>query len=841
MQKVIQDVRYAVRQLMRSPGFAITVIVTLALGIGANTAIFTIFDQVLLRVLPVHNPKELVRFEWTGSFSGSMSSFGGDSRNYFSYPMYKDLRDKNAVFTGMLAAVRAGVGVSWHDQAENEDAEIVSGNYFDLLGLQPRLGRLMTQSDDTATNANPVVVLSYDYWKTRFNASPEVVGKDVLINGHAFTILGVAPEGFHSAIDGYTPGVFLPISMTETAMPWVAPRDDLNNHNSVWLTLIARLKPGVSREKAEVSLAPLWYSLRADELEKRKAASARFKDGFLNKSHLKVLDDSAGFMPSRAELRTPLLVLMGMVFVLAAMCAVNVATLLLLRAAGRVREISMRYALGAARTRIIAQLLVEGGVLGLVGASVGVLISPLIAGVLVRLMTNSDDTAQAPYSGAVDLRILLFTFALSMVVTLAFSAAPALQFLRPRLAESLRQSSGTASRRSQFFRKVAVGLQISLTVLLLGGAGLFLRTLTNLRGQDIGFHTEHVVSFNLDPTLAGYGEDRAAQVEINVLEAVRSIPGILMAAGTTDPEIAGNSNNSNYTVQGHVAPEEEDMDFESPRITQDYFATLRQPILAGREFGPADLKGSPEVAVVNLAFAKRFYGSPQNALGRLIAEGGGDNIKLDTTIVGVVGDVRHQNLRDAPRGTIYRPYLQQKHPGGLVLYALTGQQPEAVEGAIRDRIHRLDPKLVVDGMRTMEEQVNRSVSNERALALLAMSFSALALLMTAVGLYGVLAFATAQRTREIGVRMALGAQRGSVVMLVMREMAMTAVVGVAVALPAAFGLSRLLRSLLYEVQPGDPLTFFGAILASAMMVAIAAAVPARRAASVDPMQALRSE
>ena len=841
MNQILQDARYAVRQLMRSPGFAITVIVTLALGIGANTAIFTIFDQVLLRMLPVRQPKELVRFEWSGGYSGSASSFGGDIGNYFSYPMYKDLRDKNTVFTGMLAAVRAGVGVSWHDQAENEDAEIVSGNYFDLLGLQPRLGRLMTPADDTAKNANPVVVLSYDYWKTRFNAASDVAGKTVLINGHSFTILGVAPEGFHSAIDGYTPGVFLPISMAETAMPWVAPRDDLNNHKSLWLTLIARLKPGVRRERAEVGLTPLWYSLRAQELAGYEKASSRFKDNFLNKTHLKVEDDSAGFMPSRADLRTPLLVLMGMVFVLAAMCAVNVATLLLLRAAGRVREISMRYALGAARSRIIGQLLVEGGVLGILGAGVGLLISPLIAGILVRLMTNSDDLAQAPYSGSVDLRILLFTFALSMVVTLAFSAAPALQFLRPRLAESLRQSSGTASRRSQIFRKVAVGLQISLTVLLLGGAGLFLRTLTNLRGQNIGFHTEHVVSFDLDPTLAGYGDDRAAQVETNVLEAVRSVPGVLMAAGTTDPEIAGNSNGSNYTVQGHVAPEEEDMTFESPRITQDYFGTLRQPILAGREFGPADVKGSPEVAVVNLTFAKRFYGSPQSALGRLIAEGGGDNIKLDTTIVGIVGDVRHQSLRDAPRGTVYRPYLQQKHPGGLKLYALTGQQPEGVENAIRERVHRLDPKLVVDGMRTMEEQVNRSVSNERALALLAMSFSALALVMTAVGLYGVLAFATAQRTREIGVRMALGAQRSSVVVLVMREMAMTAVIGVAMALPAAFGLSRLLRSLLFEVQPGDPLTFFAAVLASAVMVAIAAAIPARRAASVDPMQALRSE
>jgi putative ABC transport system permease protein len=841
MQTFIQDVRYALRQLTRAPGFAATVIITLALGIGANAAIFTIFDQVLLRMLPVQNPKELVRFQWKGSFSGSMSAFGGDQSNYFSYPMYKDLRDRNSVFTGILAADRAGVGVSWHDQAENEDAEIVSGNYFNLLGLKPTVGRFFTDADDTAKNANPVVVLGHDYWKMRFNASPDVPGKTVLINGHPFTILGVAPEGFSSAIDGYKPGVFLPISMSVVAMPWTEQRDDLNNHQSIWLTLIARLKPGVSQQQAEASLSPLWYSLRAQELTGYGKVSARFKNRFLNQTHLSVKDDSTGFMPKRDDLRTPLLVLMGMVGVLAAMCAVNVATLLLLRAAGRVREISMRYALGAARTRIILQLLIEGGVLGACGALAGIALSPVITNTLVRMIIDSDDPTQAPYSATVDARILGFTLALSLLVTLAFSAAPALQFLRPKLAEALRQNTGTASKGSQRFRKIAVGLQIALTVLLLGGAGLFLRTLSNLREQNIGFQTEHMLNFDVDPTLAGYGFDQSAQVETGVLDAVRQIPGVLQASGTTDPEISGDSSRSNFTVQGHVAPEDEDMNFESPWITPVYFATLRQPILAGREFSQADTKGSQLVAVVNLTFAKRFFGSPQNALGRLIAEGGGSNVKPDTTIVGVVGDVKHQNLMDTPVGSIYRPYLQEKRPGGMRLYVLTAQQPEYIENAIRERIHRLDPKLVADGMRTMEEQVNRSVSNQRTLATLAASFSALALLMTAVGLYGVLAFATAQRTREIGVRMALGAQRSSVVMLVMREMALTAVIGVAVALPAAFGLSRLLTSQLYGVQPGDPLTLLGCVLISALMVTLAAAIPARRAASVDPMKALRSE
>lgn len=843
MSSLLQDIRYAIRQLTKARGFAATVIITLALGIGANTAIFTIFDQVLLRMLPVKNPKELVRFQWTGGFSGSMSSFGGDSQNlhnYFSYPMYKDLHDKNAVFSGMVAAVRGGLGVSWHDQAENKDAEIVSGNYFNMLGLHPSLGRLFTDADDTAKGANPVVVLSFDYWKTHFDASPEVVGKTLLINGHPFTILGVAPEGFHSAIDGYTPGVFLPISMEEVAMPWTVPLHDFDNHQSVWLTLIARLKPGVTRSQAEASMAPLWYALRVQELTGYGSVSAHFKTNFL-KTHLSVLDDSTGFMPRRLDLRTPLIVLMGMVGVLAAMCAVNIATLLLLRAAGRVREISMRYALGAARLRIISQLLVESGVLGACGAIAGILVSPLIARALVGMIASNNDATETPYSSSIDARVMLFTLALSMLVTLTFGIAPALQFLRPRLAESLRQNSGTASKGSQRFRKVAVGLQISLTVLLLGGAGLFLRTLSYLRSQNLGFQTSHVVSFYLDPTLSGYGDDRTPQVEMSVIDALRQIPGVQQAAATTDPEISGDSSMSNFSVQGHVSPEDEDMNFEAAWITSGYFATLRQPVLAGHEFSAADTKGSPQVAVVNLAFAKRFYGTPQNALGRLIGTGQSDHEKYNITIVGVVGDVRHQNMHDTPRGTIYRPYLQLTNPTGMQMYVLTGQQPESVESAIRDRIHRLDPKLVVDSMRTMDEQVDISVSNQRVLATLAASFSALALLMTAVGLYGVLAFATAQRTREIGVRMALGAQRSSVVALVMREMALTAVIGVAVALPAAFGLSRLLVSQLYGVQPGDPVTLVACILISALMVALAAAIPARRAASIDPMHALRSE
>jgi predicted permease len=390
MNTLLQDIRYAIRQLRKSPAFTLTVIVTLALGIGANAAVFTLFDQVLLRMLPVEKPKELVRLHWTGGFSGSASSFGGDQHDFFSYPMYMDLRGQSQVFAGVLAADKTSVGVSWRNQAESKDAEMVSGNYFQVLGLRPAVGRLLSSQDDTAKNANPVLVLSYDYWKTRFAASPDVVGQSVLINGHSFTIVGVAPQNFDSAIGGYRPGVFIPMSMVEIAMPWTVPLDDLNNHKSLWLTMVARLRPGVTMTQAEAGLGPLWHSLRAYELTLYKSHSERFGKNFLDNSQLKVLDDSRGFNPGRTVLQTPLIILMSMAGLLVAMCAINVATLLLLRAASRTREMSMRYALGAKRSRIVSQLLVEGGLLGAAGVAAGLALAPLVAGALVRLITSSD-------------------------------------------------------------------------------------------------------------------------------------------------------------------------------------------------------------------------------------------------------------------------------------------------------------------------------------------------------------------------------------------------------------------------------------------------------------------
>jgi predicted permease len=842
MNTLLQDIRYALRQLRKSPAFTLTVIVTLALGIGANTAVFTLFDQVLLRMLPVERPKELVRFNWTGAFSGGDTEFGGDRSDFFSYPMYKDLRDRNQVFQGVLAADRAVAGVSWRNQAENKEAEIVSGNTFQLLGLKPALGRLLTPQDDTAKNANPVVVLSYDYWRTRFGASRDVVGQAVLINGHTFTILGVAPENFHSAIGGYKPGIFIPMSMVETVLPWMAQFDILNNHQFVWMTLVARLKPGVSISQAEASLGPLWHSLRTYELSLYKWHNPRYTKEFLDDSRLKVIDDSTGFSPNRIELKTPLIILMSMAGLLVTMCAINVATLLLLRAAGRAREMSMRYALGAKRSRIVAQLLVEGGLLGLAGAAAGLALAPAVAVTLVRLMTMTRaNPGEEPYSAAIDVRVLLFTLGVALVVSFLFSIAPAFHFLRPDLANALRQNSGTASKNSQRFRKLAVGAQIALSVLLLGCGGLFVRTLDNLRHQSAGFDTTQLATFWLDPSSSGYGEDRAPQVIVRALDSIRGVPGVASVAATEDSELTGESEGNWYSVEGYHPAEEESMRMEQPWITPGYFATLKQPLLVGREFTSADVQGAPQTAIVNLAFAKRFYGSAQNAIGRMIAGGGGTNMHYDTVIVGVVGDIKHKNLRTDMGDAVYRPYLQQKHALGAQIYVRSAQAPETVLAAIRQAIHRLDPTLVVDGLRTMEAQVDMSASNERALAFLAIGFSALALMLAAVGLYGVLAYSIEQRTREIGVRLALGAQRSTVIALVVREMAIIAAIAMMVALPSVAAMARLFRSQLYGVTASDPLSLAGAGILTALFLALAATLPARRAAFIEPMQALRAE
>jgi putative ABC transport system permease protein len=834
MDTLLHDIRYALRQLRKSPGFAAVAVITLALGIGANTAIFGLLDQALLRSLPVKEPERLVILEYAGGFSGHTRS-RTDDKFYFSYPMYRDLRDRNSVFSGLIATVEAQAGVQWHNQPELVSAELVSGNYFDVLGVQPALGRLLVQSDDTVPNANPVAVLSFDYWQRRFGADRSLLNQTILVNGHPFTVVGVTQRGFHSAVMGDTPNVFAPMMMAAEVMPGA---DELEERKANWLNIIGRLKPGITRAQAEAGLAPLWYASRAEELKQRSHSSEKFIESFLTKSHLFLLDGEKGFSPLRNDVKVPLLIIMAMVALVALMACANVGSLLLVRAAGRVREMSVRYALGARRARVMRQLAVEGLMLGVSGGVLGIVLAPQFSALLMKMIWGNE-MADLPFSSHVDSRILLFNFGLAIAASLLFSLAPAFQFWRPNLGPALKQHVMTGGGPLHF-RRFAVGVQVGLSLVLLVGAGLFVRTLRNLKSLNVGFPTDHLVTFRIDPSLAGYRRSDDLEVDTRVLQALRTTPGVRAVAATTDPELANNGVGNNITIAGYSAREDEDMNVEHPNVSPGYFSAMGIPLLAGRELTEADRSGTQKVAVVNETFARRFFGAPERAIGHFFGNGSGD-VKVDIDIVGVVRDAKHTGVREQTRPTVFTPYLQQSDPGGMAYYIRTAQAPEAAESTIRQAMQTLDSKLVLDDFRTMQEQIKDNLTTERVIAFLAESFGALAMLMAAIGLYGVLAYSTAQRTSEIGIRMALGATRGSVVRVVLTEVLWLVGIAVAAALPLSLLLGMAVRSQLFGVSSSDPVSLAAATFMIVLVAIASASLPARRAANVDPIVALRYE
>ena len=834
----MNDLRYAIRQFRKSAVFSAVAIVTLALGIGANTAIFTLLDQAMLRSLPVRHPEQLVRLRNTVEDPGHTNNYGGDDQDFFSYPMYRDLRDKNSVFSGLIANDEQTVGVEWNDRSELVSAELVSGNYFEVLGLQPAMGRLLLPSDDEA-NSSPVVVLSFNYWKDKLGADPRVIGQALLINAHPFVIAGVAPPQFRSIVPGETPGVFVAASTKNIITPrW----PDLEQRDSHWLTIVGRLKPGESRRQAQAGLEPLWHAIRAEELKQFGYHSERTRRRFLDESHIQLLDSARGFSPLRDEIGTPLVILMGMVGLLVLMACINVSSLLLVRAAGRVREMSVRYAMGAASWQIVRQLLVEGMLLGTLGGALGLAFAPPIAAVLARMVSNPDATADIPFSTTPDARVLLFNFAVAFAVSILFSLAPALRFLRPDLVNSLKQQTTTTGGAPLRFRRISVAAQIGVSLLLLIGAGLFVRTLHNLRSVDVGFVTDHMISFRMNGRLAGYQTEQLQPLNRRVLDTLAALPGVRSVAATDDPDLAGDDETGNVAISGYKETEGEDMQVEQPWVTPGYFSTMQVPLLAGRAFSDEDVIGKPNVAIVNASFAQHYFGSSQNAIGRVVSfNGSGKDAKFDTEIVGVVGDTKHHAVRDPVRRTVYRPLLESPQLNYVTYLVRTWQAPEAAKASVRTAMQQLDSRLALYDLETMEEQVATSLSNERLIALLSVSFGLLAMLLAAIGLYGVLAYATAQRTREIGIRMALGAQRRAVMRLVLGDVLWLAGISMAVTLPVAMLASRAVRSQLYNVSPADPLVIASGALLVAVVVILSALLPARRAAYVEPMQALRTE
>jgi len=838
----VQDLRFALRQMRRSPGFVVTAVLTLALGVGANTAVYSLLDQALLRSLPVSKPEQLVVLSAPGkAWSGHSSNHGAGEEKSFSYPMYRDLRDQAGpggakIFDGLIATAPTSVGIAHDRTSEVVDAEIVSGNYFSVLGVGPARGRLLSQADDGAPGANPVLVLSHHYWMTHLGADPNVVGKTIALNSHSFEVIGVAPENFQSAVWGQTPDLFVPMSMLDTVIPGKGKR--LIDHTDRWMNVLGRLREGETTTQAEAGVAPLWHALRAEELKAVGHKPPTFVDEFLTHSRLVIEPGARGLSYTRADMETPLVAVMAMASLVLLLAAVNVASLLLVRSAARVQEFAVRYAMGARSARILQQLLIEGALIGVLGGAAGMLLAPAAMRLLIWQMTAVDATSA--FHATLDARLFIFGLAVALGVSLLFSLAPAIQLLRPDLVTALKQKATTATGGVLGLRRLVVSVQIGLSVLLLIGAGLFVRTIENLRHVNAGFNTTHLVTFSINPVLAGYAKAQLLPLEERVIETMRALPGVQAVAASDAPVLEDTTHGGNVTVAGYTPPADEDFDIEESIVNQDYFHAMQVPMAAGRTFNATDDATAQLVAIVNETFVRHYFKSAAAAIGGRVARGAGNDLHY-MTIVGVARDSRQTSLRDKGLPTLFTPLGQGDAPGRLYFYMRTAMPPEQMFATVRAAMRSVDAALTVADLRTMDEQVERSIANERMIEVLALAFGMLATLLAGVGMYGVLSYSTLQRTREIGIRMALGSSRLSITALVVKEMVRLGVIGVVVAVPCAILLARGLRSQLFGVSAADPLTLAAVVLLMGVVGLAAALLPARRAANVEPMEALRAE
>jgi len=825
---MLPDLRLALRSLGRSPLFTAVAVVSLALGLGVNAAIFSLFDQILLRPMAVRNARELVMLDSPGARRGMTM---GEST--FSYPMYKDLRDNNQVFSGILARYPIAATLAQPDgQGLKIEAELVSGNYFEVLGVGAHLGRTLTSQDDKTPGAHPVVVISHEFWKSQFVSDPAIVGRTVRINGHSFDVAGVAEPGFRGIQLGFFPSFYVPLMMKRQMTPtW----DGLFDRHTLWLYLFARLKPGVSRERAQAALQPYYHAALEEDLRQLTGVvSEQFKQRFLAKQLL--LPDGSGGIPFfRREARDPMIVLLSMVGLVLLIACANVANLLLARTAARLKEISIRLALGAGRLHLVRQLLAESAVLALLGGLAGLLMAPWTIDLMLRWLPENG--VRMNLSAQLDWRVLLFSLALSVATGLLFGLFPAWQSTRPDVAPALKDQAASPSRHALRSKKALVVAQVALSLLLLIGSGLFVRSLFNLRAIDPGFRTENLISFNVDAPLAGYKAGQAAQVYEQLRERLAALPGVNAAVIAETALLRGVGSQNTIGVEGYPAREGENMNPFFNSVSEQFFESMGMPLREGREFTSADGAAAPKVAVVNDNFARYFFGR-QSALGRRFRLGYSSQ---DILIVGVVRDGRATSLRDESTRRVYVPYRQASDIGGVTFYVRSALEAESMIRTLRRETGRAFPGLAFFDPKTVRMQMEEAFIGERIIAQFCAAFGVLATLLAAVGLYGVMAWSVARRTREIGIRMALGAERAKLIRMVLREVAQFTLIGIAIGVPAALGLSRLVRSQLYGITPSDPLTYAGAVALIALVASLAGFLPARRASRVDPLIALRYE
>jgi predicted permease len=835
MPRLFSDVSFAVRNLRRSPLFTVVAISSLALGIGANTAIFTLIDQLMLRLLPVRSPEQLVMIWSTGPHIGSNRGY-----HMASYPMYQDFQQKAAAFSYIFCRFDTPASISFGGQTERINAELVSGNYFQALGVQPAVGRVFSpEQDDRVYKGHPYVVLSHQYWVTRFAADPGVIGQKILVNNYPMTIAGVSAAGFTGMDPSRSPQLRIPIQMKPLMTPgW----DDIGDRRSQWIQIFGRMKPGYTVASAQASLQPLFIQILQDELTQKEMrdVSEFNRKQFLGRK-VRMEQAATGFSEMRRDFSTALIVLMCMVGLVLLIACFNVANLLIARAIARQKEVAVRLAIGASRTQLLVQLLIESLLLAAAGAAAGLFLSVIIIRGLLGFLPAGDTPLML--RATPDLRILAFNAGLALVTGLLFGLVPALQAMRLDLWTTLKDVVGavTGTGGSVKLRKGLVIAQVALSFLLLAGAGLFVKTLSNLKHMNSGFRgAENLISFQVDPALNGYSLARVKAFYRQTLESIRSLPGVKSSGYAVVPVLAGGEWDSTMSVEGHKSRDGEDMQAFMNAISPGYFQTMGVPLLEGRDFDSRDEGEKIKVAIVNRKFASHFFGD-KSPIGRHVGFGDGPKAKQDIEIVGMTEDSLYEGPRDGVHRQVFVPFSAGDFPASVSFYARTSVDSGSMFGAVRQKVTEQDRSMPIYEMKTLENQLDQTLSTERLIATLSAAFGVLATLLAAIGLYGVMAFVVARRTKEIGLRMALGAPRGSVVWMVLRESLVLLAIGLGVGIPCALLLSHYVSSQLFGVKPNDIGVAVAALVVLAAVATGAGFLPARRASTIDPIKALRYE
>ncbi|MGE5142063.1 MAG: ABC transporter permease [Acidobacteriota bacterium] len=825
---------FAFRTLFRTPFVTTIAILSLALGIGANAAIFSLFDQIMLRPLPVPEADRLVNLAAPGPKPGSTSCGpAGECDVVFSYPMFRDLEREQTVLTGLAAHDRFGASLNWQDAPLTGDGMYVSGSYFPTRGLKPAVGRLLTPDDDRTIGGDFVVVLSYGFWEQHFGSDRSVIGKTLKVNGQSMTIVGVAPREFRGTTAGILPLIYVPIDMRGVLS---AGFRSFDNRRSYWIYVFGRLKPGVPLAQASAGLnalyhpiitdvgAPLQQGMSEQTLARFKAKEVVLTPGWRGQSSL------------HSEARTPLLMLFCVTGIVLLIACANIANLLLARGAGRAMEMGLRRALGASRRRLVGQLLVESVLLAALGGIASLLVAQwTLHGIAAMLPTEASTTLQFTLQPTV----LYFAAALALATGLALGLFPAWHNTRADLVTTIRSNAGqiAGARSAARFRAALVTVQISLATALLIAAGLFMRSLVNVTRVDIGVHVDSVVTFYINPERAGYDSVRTLLLYARVEEALSALPGVTGVTSALVPLLTGDNWGDGVYVEGFPPGPDVDNGSRLNKIGPAYFGTLGVRLIAGREFTVADHLGAPDVAIVNQAFAKKFN-LGRDAVGKFMSTKGQDSLNIQ--IVGLIPDIKYSDVKLPVPPVFYTPWRQDSRVSGVNFY-VRSPQPETMLRTIRSTMKAIDPGLPVEELKTMPQQVRDNVFLDRMISTMSASFAVLATLLAAIGLYGVLAYTVTQRTREIGVRMALGADAARVRSMVLGQVVRMMLIGGGIGLVAAVGLGHAASSLLFGLQGHDPLVFSLALVALSMVAFGAGYIPARRASQVDPVQALRYE